>query len=164
MPFVLACERSTRAYQQRIARRNDDVAARHVESYTRKDTSALVTCASMPPRRVQGQVSDRTSRWWTEAKSLGTKEGNPLQERKWDSNVVFMDVSRSFSLISLSLPGCRASQFDLRGSLHNFSMDKLGGALGVCGRGEHCTVVSQQHLQPGRDVRCMVFARLKGEL
>ena len=69
-----------------------------------------------------------------------------------------------FSLISLSLPGCRASRVDLRGSLQNLSIDKLSGTLCVCGSGKHCTVVSRQHLQPRRYVRCMVFARLKSKL
>jgi hypothetical protein len=65
------------------------------------------------------------------------------------------------------MPGvtsCRASRSDLRGSLRGSAVDKFGGTLCVGGGGEHCSVISSQHFQPGCDVGRMIFARFQSKL
>src|SRR6202041_2422783 len=59
-------------------------------------------------------------------------------------------------------PSCRASRGDLRGGCS--VVDKFGGSLWVGRRGEHRSVISSQHFQPGCDIGCMVLARFKSKL
>jgi len=59
---------------------------------------------------------------------------------------------------------CRASRGDLRGGLRGPAVDKFGGTLCVCRGGEDRSVVSSQHLQPGCDIGCVIFARFKSKL
>src|SRR5258708_2419324 len=63
-----------------------------------------------------------------------------------------------------ALTSCRASRSDLRGGLRGFAVNKLGGALCAGCGGEHHSVVSSQHLQPGCDIGCVIFARFKSPL
>ena len=58
---------------------------------------------------------------------------------------------------------CRASRDDLRGGLRGFAADKFGGTLCVGCGGEHCSAVSSQDFQPGGDIGCVIFARLKSK-
>jgi hypothetical protein len=44
------------------------------------------------------------------------------------------------------------------------AVDKFGGALGVGRGGEHRSVVSSQHFQPGCDIGCVIFARFQSKL
>ncbi len=66
--------------------------------------------------------------------------------------------------IMSALTSCRASRSDLRGSFRGFAVDKFGGALCVSGGGEHCSIISGQHFQPGCDIGRMIFAGLKSKL
>ena len=59
---------------------------------------------------------------------------------------------------------CRASRSDLRGGLRGSAVDKFGGTLCVGGGGEHCSVVSSQHFQPGCDIGRVIFARFQSKL
>jgi hypothetical protein len=59
---------------------------------------------------------------------------------------------------------CRASRSDLRGDLRGSAVDKLGGTLCVSCGGEHRSVVSSQHFQPGCDIGCVIFARFQSKL
>jgi hypothetical protein len=61
-----------------------------------------------------------------------------------------------------ALTSCRASRVDLRGGGTPF--DKFGSALRMRCGGEHRSVVSSQHFQPGCDIGRVVFAGLKSEL
>ena len=59
------------------------------------------------------------------------------------------------------MPGvtlCRAGRSDLRGGLRGSAVDKFGGTLCVGGGGEHCSVISSQHFQPGCDVGRMILS------
>src|SRR5271165_309362 len=65
------------------------------------------------------------------------------------------------------MPGatsCRASRSDLRGGLCGPAVYKLGGTLCVGRGGEHRSVVSSQHFQPGCDIGCVIFARFQSKL
>ena len=63
-----------------------------------------------------------------------------------------------------ALASCRASRGDLRGGLRGSAVDKFGGALCVGCGGEHRSVITSQHFQPGCDIRCVIFARFKSKL
>src|ERR1035438_2422428 len=63
-----------------------------------------------------------------------------------------------------ALASCRVSRGDLRGGLCGSVVDKFGGTLCMGGGGEHCSVVSSQQLQPGCDVRRVIFARFQSKL
>jgi hypothetical protein len=67
------------------------------------------------------------------------------------------------ALIS-ALTSCRASRGDLRGGLCGSAVDKFGSTLCVGRGGEHCSVVSSQHFQPGCDIGCVIFARFESKL
>src|SRR5271156_1753473 len=58
---------------------------------------------------------------------------------------------------------CRASRGDLRGG-GGSGVDKFDGALCVRCGGDHRSVVSSQHFQPGCDIGCVIFARFQGKL
>jgi hypothetical protein len=58
---------------------------------------------------------------------------------------------------------CRASRVDLRDG-GGFAVDKFGCALRVGCGGEHRSVVSSQHSQPGCDIGGVIFAGLKSKL
>ena len=53
---------------------------------------------------------------------------------------------------------CRASRSDLRGDLRGSAVDKLGGTLCVSCGGEHRSVVSSQHFQPGCNIGRVILA------
>src|SRR5271156_6165150 len=63
-----------------------------------------------------------------------------------------------------ALTSGRASRSDMRGGLRGSAVDKFGGTLCVGGGGEHCSVISSQHLQPSCDVGRMIFARFQSKL
>jgi hypothetical protein len=63
-----------------------------------------------------------------------------------------------------AVTSCRASRSDLRGGLCGSGVDKFGGALCMGRGGEHCSVVSSQHFQPGRDMGRVIFARFQSKL
>jgi hypothetical protein len=52
----------------------------------------------------------------------------------------------------------------LRGGLRGCPVDKFGGALRMGCGGEHRSVVSSQHFQPGCDIGCVIFARFQSKL
>ena len=65
------------------------------------------------------------------------------------------------------MPGvtsCRASRGDLRGGLRGSAVDKFGGTVCVSCGGEHRSVVSSQHFQPGCDIGCVIFTRFQSKL
>jgi hypothetical protein len=59
---------------------------------------------------------------------------------------------------------CRASRSDLRGDLCGSAVDKLGGTLCVSCGGEHRSVVSSQHFQPGCNIGRMILAGFQDAL
>ena len=59
---------------------------------------------------------------------------------------------------------CRASRSDLRGDLRGSAVDKLGGTLCVSCGGEHRSVVSSQHFQPGCNIGRMILAGFQDAL
>src|SRR5271154_6693661 len=67
------------------------------------------------------------------------------------------------STLVFALTSRRASRVDLRGGAGS-AVDKFGGALCVGRGGEHCSVVSSQHFQPGCDIGCVIFARFQSKL
>ena len=67
------------------------------------------------------------------------------------------------SALVFALTSRRASRVDLRGG-GGSAVDKFGGALGVGRGGEHRSVVSSQHFQPGCDIGCVIFARFQSKL
>src|SRR5450631_2368937 len=66
------------------------------------------------------------------------------------------------SALVFALTSRRASRVDLRGS-GGSAVDKFGGALCVGRGGEHRSVVSSQHFQPGCDIGRMILARLQSK-
>ena len=67
------------------------------------------------------------------------------------------------SALVSALTSCRASRVDLRGGSGS-AVDKFDCALCVGRGGEHRSVVSSQHFQPGCDIGCVIFARFKSNL
>ena len=59
---------------------------------------------------------------------------------------------------------CRASRGDLRGGPCGSAVDKFGCALCVGRGGEHRSVISSQHFQPGCDIGRVIFAGLDSKL
>ena len=67
------------------------------------------------------------------------------------------------SAVVFALTSHRASRVDLRDGLSGSAVDKFGSALGVGRSGEHRSVVSSQHFQPGCDIGCVILARFQSE-
>src|ERR1035441_5463087 len=68
------------------------------------------------------------------------------------------------SAMMSALTSCRASRGDLRGGLRGSAVDKLGGALCVGCGGEHRSVVSSQHFQPGCNIGRVILAGFQSKL
>jgi hypothetical protein len=56
-------------------------------------------------------------------------------------------------MLNIRISTCRASQADLRGSLRDSAVDRIGATLCMGGGSEHPSMVSSQHFHPGLPYR-----------